>query len=38
MENVERSCSYRIMFIFHCYLGIQTGQIMKGAGDFVSCF
>ena len=41
MENLERNCSYRIMFLFHGYpgyLSIQTGQIMPGGGDFVSFF
>ena len=38
MENLERNCSYRIMFPFHWYLGIRTGQIMPGGGDFVSLF
>ena len=28
MENLERNCSYRIMFPFHCYLGIRTRQII----------
>ena len=36
MENLERNCFYRIMFLFHSSLGIQTGQVMPGGGDF--CF
>ena len=36
MENLERNCFYRIMFLFHSYLGIQPRQVMPGGGDF--CF
>ena len=32
MKNLERNCFYRMMFLFHLYLGI----LMPGAGDF--CF
>ena len=35
MENLERNCSSRIMFLFHGYLSIRTGQIVLGGGDFV---
>ena len=38
MENLERNCSYRIMVLFHCYLGIRTRQIIPGGRDFVSFF
>ena len=34
MKNLERNCFYRIMFLFHLYLGI----LMPGGGDFVSFF
>ena len=36
MENVERDFFYKIMFLFHRYLGIRTRQVMPGGGDF--CF
>ena len=32
----KKICSYRIMVLFHWYLGIWTRQIMPGGGDFVS--
>ena len=38
MENLERNCSYRIMFPFYSYFPIPTRQIMPGGGDFVSLF
>ena len=38
MENLERNCSYRIMFLFHRYISIRTGQIVPGGGDFVWFF
>ena len=36
--NLERNCSYRIMVLFHWYLGIRTRQIMPRDGDFASFF
>ena len=36
MENLERNCFYKIMFLFHLSLGIRTRQVMPGGGDF--CF
>ena len=30
MENLERNCFYRIMFLFQC---IRTRQVMPGGGN-----
>ena len=38
MENLERNCSYRIIFSFHWYLGVRTRQIIPGDRNFVSFF
>ena len=34
----RKVCSYRIMVLFHWYIGIWTRQIMPGGGDFVLFF
>ena len=38
MENLERNCFYRIMFLFIDLLALELGKLCLGVGIFVSCF
>ena len=39
MENLERNCFYRIMFLFHIdLLAFELGKLCLGVGIFVSFF
>ena len=38
MENLERNCFYRIMFIFIDLLAFEPGKLCLGVGIFASFF
>ena len=39
MENLERNCFYRIMFLFSIdILAFELGKLCPGVGTFVSFF
>ena len=38
MENLERNCFYRIMFLFFYILAFEQGKSCPGVGIFVSFF
>ena len=38
MENLERNCFYRIMFLFVDILAFELGKSCPGVGIFVSFF
>ena len=38
MENLERNCFYRIMFLFIDIVAFELGKLCPGVGIFVSFF
>ena len=38
MENLERNCFYRIVFLFIDLLAFELGKLWPGVGIFVSFF
>ena len=38
MENLERNCFYRIVFLFIDLLAFEVGKLCPGVGIFASLF